>query len=81
MTGYENCYLNVETLYRYCKNQKDNLLTPNDFLRMPMTRIVCCKDCRHRDPEDHKCDDANMASVLPKDDYDFCSHGRTYGDY
>lgn len=40
--------------------------------------IVRCKDCRHRDPEDHKCDSGEMerqgCPFKVADDY-FCAYG------
>lgn len=40
-------------------------------------RIVRCKDCIHRDPEDKKCDCSFQAKggIFPMDDDDFCSYG------
>ena len=42
-----------------------------------VVRIVRCKDCIHRDPEDKKCDCSfqAMGGILPMDDDDFCSYG------
>lgn len=40
--------------------------------------VVFCKDCRHRDPEDHKCDCGQLeraGCVFPVDDDYFCAHG------
>ena len=40
--------------------------------------VVMCKDCRHRDPEDHKCDCGQLeraGCVFPVDDDYFCSYG------
>ena len=40
--------------------------------------LVRCKDCRHRDPEDHKCDCGGMerqgCPFKVADDY-FCAYG------
>jgi hypothetical protein len=40
--------------------------------------LVRCKDCRHRDPEDHKCDSGEMerqgCPFKVADDY-FCAYG------
>ena len=40
-------------------------------------RVVRCKDCIHRDPEDKKCDCSFQArgGMFPMDDNDFCSYG------
>ena len=42
-----------------------------------VVRIVRCKDCIHRDPEDKKCDCSFQArgGIFPMDDNDFCSYG------
>lgn len=44
----------------------------------PTTEIVRCKDCRHRDPEDHKCDNGEDerqgCPFKVADDY-FCAYG------
>ena len=40
--------------------------------------VVLCKDCRHRDPEDHKCDCGQLeraGCVFPVDDDYFCAYG------
>ena len=43
-----------------------------------MTRLVRCKECRHRDPEDRKCDCGWMerqGCPFPVDDDYFCAYG------
>lgn len=47
--------------------------------------VVRCKDCRHRDPEDHKCECGEMerqGCPFPVDDDYFCKYGarREWGD-
>lgn len=40
--------------------------------------VIYCKDCRHRDPEDHKCDCGQLeraGCVFPVDDEYFCAYG------
>lgn len=40
--------------------------------------VVRCKDCKHRDPEDHKCDSGALeraGCVFPVADNYFCSWG------
>ena len=40
--------------------------------------VVLCRDCHHRDPEDHKCDCGQLeraGCVLPVDDDYFCAYG------
>lgn len=48
-----------------------------------LTEVVRCKDCRHRDPEDKKCDCGELeraGCVFPmRDDY-FCADGKRRGD-
>ena len=60
----------------YANQVKDNLLF---ILRtIPALTIVRCKDCRHRDPEDHKCDCGQLeraGCVFPVDDDYFCAYG------
>jgi hypothetical protein len=44
--------------------------------------IVRCKDCRHRDPEDHKCDSGQLeraGCLFPVDDDYFCAYGERNG--
>ena len=41
--------------------------------------VVLCRDCRHRDPEDHKCDSGQLeraGCVFPVDDDYFCAYGK-----
>ena len=43
-----------------------------------VTRLVRCKECRHRDPEDRKCDCGGMerqGCPFPVDDDYFCAYG------
>ncbi len=40
--------------------------------------VVFCKDCRHRDPEDHKCDCGQLeraGCIFPVSDTYFCAYG------
>lgn len=38
--------------------------------------LVRCKDCKHRDPKDHKCDHHwNAYSPIPVDDDFWCGYG------
>ena len=54
------------------------LILPDDEAVGIMRPLVRCKDCRHRDPEDHKCDSGeNERQGCPfkvADDY-FCAYG------
>lgn len=40
--------------------------------------VVLCRECKHRDPEDRKCDCGQLeraGCVFPVDDDYFCAHG------
>ena len=40
--------------------------------------VVFCRDCKHRDPEDHKCDCGQLeraGCVFPVDDDYYCAYG------
>ena len=49
-----------------------------DFPAADVRPVVYCKDCRHRDPEDHKCDcggtERQGCPFKVADDY-FCAYG------
>ena len=43
-----------------------------------VAEVVRCKDCRHRDPEDHKCDCGQLeraGCVFPVNGDYFCAYG------
>lgn len=40
--------------------------------------IIRCKDCKHRDPEDKKCDCGMQWCAFPKRDDDFCSYAERW---
>ena len=43
--------------------------------------IIRCKDCKHRDPEDKKCDCGHdIEWQLPRDDYWYCADGERKED-
>ena len=47
------------------------------------TEVVRCKDCKHRDPEDHKCDSGALeraGCIFPVQDEYFCSCGERRKD-
>ena len=47
------------------------------------TEVVRCKDCKHRDPEDHKCDSGQLERAgcfFPVGDDYFCSWGERRED-
>ena len=65
---------------RYAYNKG---LNPIEYLNKIPTAdvvdVVRCKDCRHRDPEDRKCDSGEMerqGCVFPVDDDYFCAYGK-----
>ena len=37
--------------------------------------VVHCKDCKHRDPEDERCDCGCWHTPFTTDDNDFCRYG------
>lgn len=44
----------------------------------PTVEVVRCKDCKHRDPEDHKCDSGALeraGCIFPVQDDYFCAWG------
>lgn len=44
----------------------------------PLIDIVQCKECKHRDPEDKKCDSGmpeRQGCIFPVDDDYFCKYG------
>lgn len=42
-----------------------------------VVEVVRCKDCKHRDPEDKKCDSGHFIQwQLPRDDDWFCADGK-----
>ena len=43
---------------------------------LPFVELIRCKDCKHRDPEDHKCDCGHdIQWQLPRSDNWFCADG------
>lgn len=54
----------------YFGTAKSEVLTaPAEYVR-----VVRCKDCKHRDPEDHKCDCGHdIYWQLPREDKWFCA--------
>ena len=41
--------------------------------------VVRCKDCKHRDPEDKRCDCGCWHTPFTTNDNDFCSYGERRG--
>ena len=49
--------------------------------RCLLKEVVRCKDCKHRDPEDHKCDCGHdIQWQLPRSDNWFCADGERRDD-
>ena len=53
--------------------------TRSQFKRMAVQLgyepVVHCKDCKHRDPEDERCDCGCWHTPFTTNDNDFCSYG------
>ena len=53
--------------------------TQSQFKRMAVQLgyepVVHCKDCKHRDPEDKRCDCGCWHNPFTTNDNDFCSYG------
>ena len=53
--------------------------TRSQFKRMAVQlgyeSVVHCKDCKHRDPEDERCDCGCWHTPFTTDDNDFCRYG------
>ena len=50
----------------------------DDIPAADVRSVVLCRDCRHRDPEDHKCDSGEMerqGCPFPVHDDYFCAYG------
>ena len=65
----------VESVIKYARYGANNCMIGNSW---EIKELVRCKDCRHRDPEDHKCDSGEMerqgCPFKVADDY-FCAYG------
>ena len=71
----------VLTEYYHHSTEFQHLALKDALARVPaadVVSVVRCKDCRHRDPEDHKCDSGEMERqgypFKVADDY-FCAYG------
>ena len=71
-------YIELIDKYRITQS-KDTDYNPPSYEWVDNTgKIVRCKACRHRDPEDHKCDCGQLeraGCVFPVDDDYFCAYG------
>lgn len=68
-----------------CADEIEALLKANDALfEIPAVDAVAvcrCKDCKHRDPENHHCDHpAGTTIYFPRKADDFCSYGERRED-
>ena len=74
---YKTLYEIGEAPCRACEID-DVLNDVEDFPAADVRPVICCKDCCHRDPEDHKCDCGGMerqgCPFKVADDY-FCAYG------
>ena len=71
-------------LNEYMKQYRESVLRIVDEQpTADVVRVVRCKDCIHRDPEDKKCDCSFRAKggIFPMDDNDFCSYGERRKKY
>lgn len=60
----------IENLRQTCQSMMEGIV-------VSQPRIVRCKDCKHRDPEDHKCDCGHdIQWQLPRPDDWFCADGK-----
>ena len=42
--------------------------------------VVFCVNCKHRDPEDKKCDHGDVHFNVARDDWFYCANGEVSGD-
>lgn len=80
-------YIERETAYKTLTDYYHHTTeTMHEALREALNRVpaadvapvVRCKECRHRDPEDHKCDSGEMerqGCPFPVHDDYFCAYG------
>ncbi len=59
--------------------------TRSQFKRMAVQLgyepVVHCKDCKHRDPEDKRCDCGCWHTPFTTNDNDFCRYGERKNDF
>lgn len=71
------CFLEIECPYQ-CEFPRCCLKLMADALELlkEQEAVVRCKDCKHRDPEDGKCDSGHgIQWQLPRQDDWFCADG------
>ena len=72
-----NCQLDIETRASYCETVKQLITLPSADVKP----VVFCKDCKHRDPEDGKCDNGHTISwQLARPDEWYCADGERRGN-
>ena len=67
--------------YGHLNNPNEKLYSENDIREMidmmptvDAVPVIRCKDCKYRDPEDHKCDCGHdIRWQLPREDNWFCA--------
>lgn len=95
MTERENIVERLDLVREHLSYQKEHNLIHKDDKRYytaleeivikalsvlrDQPEIIRCKNCKHRDPEDHKCDHHWHAySPIPVDDDFWCAYGERY---
>lgn len=76
-TSYEEMMVVRNILFRFWQ------LGWLDKLEADAVPVVRCRECIHRDPEDHKCDSGQLeraGCVFPVDDDYFCKYGQRRED-
>lgn len=70
--------IDADALIKYANNSTVGI-DANDIARFPRVDavpVVRCRECKHRDPEDHKCDCGHaILWQLPREDDWFCADG------
>lgn len=71
----------IKAVAEYVINRAPTIDRPtrSQFKRMAVQlgyeAVVHCKDCKHRDPEDKRCDCGCWHTPFTTNDNDFCSYG------
>lgn len=68
--------------YRVKTDRKGLTVEVEDASDVDVAEVVRCRDCRHRDPEDRKCDCGQIerqGCPFPVDDDYFCKYGERKG--
>lgn len=67
--------LNASTIDRPTRSQFKRMA-----VQLGYEKVVHCKDCKHRDPEDKRCDCGCWHTPFTTDDNDFCRYGERRTD-